>query len=167
VIGTLVLARAALEAKLTRFTMISTDKAVRPESVMGASKRMAELVIQAFGESPACETRSASFVRQRARLIGIGSAAVSRPDPPGRTSHVTHEDITRFFMSIPEATQLVLQASALAQHGEVFVLDMRAHQDRGFSTKYDYALGPQRSGHDNPTETSRSPMSASARGKAL
>jgi FlaA1/EpsC-like NDP-sugar epimerase len=125
VIGTLVLARAALEAKLTRFTMISTDKAVRPESVMGASKRMAELVIQAFGESPACETRF-GIVRFGNVLDSSGSVVQRFRDQirQGGPVTVTHEDITRFFMSIPEATQLVLQASALAKHGEVFVLDM-------------------------------------------
>jgi FlaA1/EpsC-like NDP-sugar epimerase len=125
VIGTLVLARAALEAKLTRFTMISTDKAVRPESVMGASKRMAELVIQAFGESPGCETRF-GIVRFGNVLDSSGSVVQRFRDQirQGGPVTVTHEDITRFFMSIPEATQLVLQASALATHGEVFVLDM-------------------------------------------
>jgi FlaA1/EpsC-like NDP-sugar epimerase len=125
VIGTLVLARAALEAKLTRFTMISTDKAVRPESVMGASKRVAELVIQAFADSPGCETRF-GIVRFGNVLDSSGSvvqrfrAQIRRGGPVT----VTHPDVTRFFMSIPEATQLVLQASAMATHGEVFVLDM-------------------------------------------
>jgi FlaA1/EpsC-like NDP-sugar epimerase len=125
VIGTLVLARAAIEAKLTRFTMISTDKAVRPESVMGASKRMAELVIQSFGESPDCQTRF-GIVRFGNVLDSSGSVVQRFRDQirQGGPITVTHEDITRFFMSIPEATQLVLQASALANHGEVFVLDM-------------------------------------------
>jgi FlaA1/EpsC-like NDP-sugar epimerase len=125
VMGTLVLARAALEAKLTRFTMISTDKAVRPESVMGASKRVAELVIQALAESPGCETRF-GIVRFGNVLDSSGSVVQRFRDQirQGGPVTVTHEDITRFFMSIPEATQLVLQASAMANHGEVFVLDM-------------------------------------------
>ncbi len=125
VIGTLVLARAAADAKLTRFTMISTDKAVRPESVMGASKRMAELVIQAFAEDPACETRF-GIVRFGNVLDSSGSVVQRFRDQirNGGPVTVTHPEITRFFMSIPEATQLVLQASAMATHGEVFVLDM-------------------------------------------
>jgi FlaA1/EpsC-like NDP-sugar epimerase len=125
VIGTLVLARAAMEMKLTRFTMISTDKAVRPESVMGASKRVAELIIQAFAEDSACETRF-GIVRFGNVLDSSGSVVQRFRDQirTGGPVTVTHEDITRFFMSIPEATQLVLQASAMANYGEVFVLDM-------------------------------------------
>ncbi|HEX8669493.1 MAG TPA: nucleoside-diphosphate sugar epimerase/dehydratase [Allosphingosinicella sp.] len=125
VIGTLVLARAAADAKLTRFTMISTDKAVRPESVMGASKRVAELVIQALAHQDGCRTRF-GIVRFGNVLDSSGSvvqrfrAQIRRGGPVT----VTHKDVTRFFMSIPEATQLVLQASAMAEQGEVFVLDM-------------------------------------------
>jgi FlaA1/EpsC-like NDP-sugar epimerase len=125
VIGTWVLVQAAAEANLTRFTMISTDKAVRPKSVMGASKRVAELIVQAFADEPDCKTRfgivrfgnvldsSGSVVQRFRKQIGHGGPVT-----------VTHQDITRYFMSIPEATQLVLQASAMAETGEVFVLDM-------------------------------------------
>jgi FlaA1/EpsC-like NDP-sugar epimerase len=125
VMGTLVLARAALDAKLTRFTMISTDKAVRPESVMGASKRVAELVIQAFAEDPDCRTRF-GIVRFGNVLDSSGSVVQRFREQirEGGPVTVTHPEITRFFMSIPEATQLVLQASAMANKGEVFVLDM-------------------------------------------
>jgi FlaA1/EpsC-like NDP-sugar epimerase len=125
VMGTLVLARAALDAKLTRFTMISTDKAVRPESVMGASKRVAELVIQAFAEDPDCQTRF-GIVRFGNVLDSSGSVVQRFREQirEGGPVTVTHPEITRFFMSIPEATQLVLQASAMANKGEVFVLDM-------------------------------------------
>jgi FlaA1/EpsC-like NDP-sugar epimerase len=123
VIGTWVLARAAFDAKLTRFTMISTDKAVRPESVMGASKRVAELIIQALAEQG--ETRF-GIVRFGNVLDSSGSVVQTFREQirRGGPVTVTHPDITRFFMSIPEATQLVLQASAMARHGEVFVLDM-------------------------------------------
>ncbi|MGA9583078.1 MAG: nucleoside-diphosphate sugar epimerase/dehydratase [Allosphingosinicella sp.] len=123
VIGTWVLARAAFDAKLTRFTMISTDKAVRPESVMGASKRVAELVIQALAEQG--ETRF-GIVRFGNVLDSSGSVVQTFREQirRGGPVTVTHPDVTRFFMSIPEATQLVLQASAMARHGEVFVLDM-------------------------------------------
>jgi FlaA1/EpsC-like NDP-sugar epimerase len=125
VIGTLVLARAALEAKMTRFTMISTDKAVRPESVMGASKRVAELLIHAFAEREDCQTRF-GIVRFGNVLDSSGSVVQRFREQirSGGPVTVTHEDITRFFMSIPEATQLVLQASSMAHRGEVFVLDM-------------------------------------------
>jgi FlaA1/EpsC-like NDP-sugar epimerase len=124
VLGTLVIARAAAEAKLTRFTMISTDKAVRPESVMGASKRVAELIVQGLAERNP-ETRF-GIVRFGNVLDSSGSVVqrfrsqIRRGGPVT----VTHRDVTRFFMSIPEATQLVLQAGAMARHGEVFVLDM-------------------------------------------
>jgi FlaA1/EpsC-like NDP-sugar epimerase len=125
VMGTLVLARAAADAELTRFTMISTDKAVRPESVMGASKRMAELVIQSFAERGNCTTHF-GIVRFGNVLDSSGSVVQRFREQiqNGGPVTVTHPDITRFFMSIPEATQLVLQASAMATSGEVFVLDM-------------------------------------------
>lgn len=125
VVGTLVLARVALETRLTRFTMISTDKAVRPKSVMGASKRVAELVIQAFAAQPECHTRF-GIVRFGNVLDSSGSVVqrFRSQISEGGPVTVTHKEITRFFMSIPEATQLVLQASAMAKYGEVFVLDM-------------------------------------------
>lgn len=125
VIGTLVLARLAVEEKLTRFTMISTDKAVRPESVMGASKRVAELVIQALAHGEGCPTRF-GIVRFGNVLDSSGSVVqrFRSQIAAGGPVTVTHPEVTRYFMSIPEATQLVLQASAIAGHGEVFVLDM-------------------------------------------
>ena len=125
VVGTLVLARLAVEERLTRFTMISTDKAVRPESVMGASKRVAELVIQALAHGEGCPTRF-GIVRFGNVLDSSGSVVqrFRSQIAAGGPVTVTHPDVTRYFMSIPEATQLVLQASAIAARGEVFVLDM-------------------------------------------
>ncbi|HEX8263230.1 MAG TPA: nucleoside-diphosphate sugar epimerase/dehydratase, partial [Allosphingosinicella sp.] len=125
VFGTLAVARAAFDARLTRFTMISTDKAVRPESVMGASKRAAELIIQGLAEQEGCRTRF-GIVRFGNVLDSSGSVVQRFRDQirRGGPVTVTHKDVTRFFMSIPEATQLVLQASAMAERGEVFVLDM-------------------------------------------
>jgi FlaA1/EpsC-like NDP-sugar epimerase len=125
VMGTLVLARLAVEERLTRFTMISTDKAVRPESVMGASKRVAELIIQALAHEEACPTRF-GIVRFGNVLDSSGSVVqrFRNQIAAGGPVTVTHPDVTRYFMSIPEATQLVLQASAMAGRGEVFVLDM-------------------------------------------
>jgi len=125
VLGTLVLAQVAVAANIERFTMISTDKAVRPESVMGASKRAAELIIQALAAEAGCATRF-GIVRFGNVLDSSGSVVQRFRDQikRGGPVTVTHEEVTRFFMSIPEATQLVLQASAMAEGGEVFVLDM-------------------------------------------
>lgn len=125
VMGTLTLVRAAHDAKLKRFTLISTDKAVRPESVMGASKRVGELILQAYADQPDCETRF-GIVRFGNVLDSSGSVVqrFRKQISHGGPITVTHQEITRYFMSIPEATQLVLQASAMAQSGEVFVLDM-------------------------------------------
>ena len=125
VFGTMSVVRAAHGAKLARFTMISTDKAVRPRSVMGASKRVAELIVQAFANSAGCKTKFA-IVRFGNVLDSSGSVVqrFRKQIRVGGPVTVTHQEITRFFMSIPEATQLVLQASAMGERGEVFVLDM-------------------------------------------
>jgi FlaA1/EpsC-like NDP-sugar epimerase len=125
VMGTKVLADACAAAKVRRFTMISTDKAVRPTNVMGSSKRMAELYIQALAQDPKTETRF-GIVRFGNVLDSSGSVVQQfrRQLESGGPITVTHPEITRFFMSIPEATQLVLQANSLAREGEVFVLDM-------------------------------------------
>lgn len=125
VFGTLVVAGEAFDARLTRFTMISTDKAVRPRSVMGASKRVAELIIQSLASRRDCATRF-GIVRFGNVLDSSGSVVerFRRQIRSGGPVTVTHREITRYFMSIPEATQLVLQASAMAKEGEVFVLDM-------------------------------------------
>ena len=125
VFGTLAMVEAAFEAGIGRFTMVSTDKAVRPESVMGASKRIAELIVQAHAARSDCRTKF-GIVRFGNVLDSSGSVVQRFRDQirAGGPVTVTHEEITRFFMSIPEATQLVLQASAMAERGEVFVLDM-------------------------------------------
>ncbi|MCL6678044.1 polysaccharide biosynthesis protein [Sphingomonas sp. RG327] len=125
VFGTLSVVRAAAGSRLARFTMISTDKAVRPTSLMGASKRIAELVVQAFAAEPNCKTRF-GIVRFGNVLDSSGSVVqrFRRQIQAGGPVTITHKDVTRFFMSIPEATQLVLQAGAMASKGEVFVLDM-------------------------------------------
>jgi FlaA1/EpsC-like NDP-sugar epimerase len=125
VLGTLAVVRAAFDANLNRFTMISTDKAVRPRSVMGASKRVAELVVQAYADRLECNTQFA-IVRFGNVLDSSGSVVqrFRKQISAGGPITVTHEEVTRYFMSIPEATQLVLQASAMGHLGEVFVLDM-------------------------------------------
>ncbi|HEX8641149.1 MAG TPA: nucleoside-diphosphate sugar epimerase/dehydratase [Allosphingosinicella sp.] len=125
VLGTRILADACLEAEVARLTMISTDKAVRPTNVMGRSKRVAELYIQGLAREPGRKTQF-GIVRFGNVLDSSGSVVQQfrRQIRAGGPITVTHEDITRFFMSIPEATQLVLQANSLAANGEVFVLDM-------------------------------------------
>ena len=125
VLGTLAVAKAACDAGVDRFTLISTDKAVRPQSVMGGSKRAAELVVQALAGQDDCPTRF-GIVRFGNVLDSSGSVVQKfrQQIRRGGPVTVTHERVTRFFMSIPEATQLVLQASAMADGGEVFVLDM-------------------------------------------
>jgi len=124
VFGTLTMAKAAVAAGVSDFTLISTDKAVRPTNVMGASKRMAELVCQALALEQT-ETRF-SMVRFGNVLGSSGSVIplFRRQIAEGGPLTVTHPDITRFFMTIPEAVQLVIQAGAMGKGGDVFLLDM-------------------------------------------
>jgi UDP-N-acetylglucosamine 4,6-dehydratase len=133
VFGTMIAAETALEAGVATFVLISTDKAVRPSNVMGASKRMAELcclmlserVRSRSGESGAAPTRFI-MVRFGNVLDSAGSVVplFRRQIASGGPVTVTHRDVTRYFMTIPEAAQLVIQASALGEGGEVFLLDM-------------------------------------------
>lgn len=123
VFGTLNMAQEAQMSGVKRFVLISTDKAVRPTNVMGASKRMAELVLQALAQDSAtCFT----MVRFGNVLDSSGSVVplFRRQLAEGGPLTVTHLDVTRYFMTIPEAAQLVLQAGAMAVGGDVFVLDM-------------------------------------------
>jgi FlaA1/EpsC-like NDP-sugar epimerase len=140
VYGTLNIARAALENSVARFVLISTDKAVRPTNVMGASKRMAELVLQALAgdRAPAFidgftapggpQANSTCFTMVRFGNVLDSSGSVvplfRRQLAEGGPLTVTHAEVTRYFMTIPEAAQLVLQAGAMAVGGDVFVLDM-------------------------------------------
>lgn len=124
VFGTLNMARVARDCGVARFVLVSTDKAVRPTNVMGASKRMAELVLQAMAAEPG--QTCFSMVRFGNVLGSSGSVVplFRRQLAAGGPLTVTHQDVTRYFMTIPEAAQLVLQAGAMAGGGEVFVLDM-------------------------------------------
>jgi FlaA1/EpsC-like NDP-sugar epimerase len=124
VFGTLHMAQAAVAAGVHRFVLISTDKAVRPTNVMGATKRMAELVLQAVAQAHA--QTLFSMVRFGNVLGSSGSVVplFRRQLASGGPLTVTDPEVTRYFMTIPEAAQLVLQAGAMGQGGDVFVLDM-------------------------------------------
>ncbi len=125
--GTLVTAEIARELGVGRFVLVSTDKAVRPTSVMGASKRLAELILQGFAAEASGNT---VFTMVRfGNVLGSSGSVVRRfrqQIERGGPVTVTHPDIIRYFMSIPEAAQLVLQAGAMSTGGDVFVLDMGA-----------------------------------------
>jgi len=124
VFGTLAIARLARENNVSSFILISTDKAVRSTNVMGATKRIAELICQAFARDGV--TTTFSMVRF-GNVLGSSGSVIPRfrsQIEAGGPVTVTHPDINRYFMTIPEASQLVIQAGAMAKGGEVFVLDM-------------------------------------------
>lgn len=125
VLGTLFTARAAAENNVSNFVLISTDKAVRPANIMGATKRLAEMILQALDASSTTSTKF-SIVRFGNVLGSSGSVVPKFRNQirDGGPITLTHPQVTRFFMTIPEAAQLVIQAGAMAEGGDVFVLDM-------------------------------------------
>ena len=137
VVGTMNLARAAVESGVANFVLISTDKAVRPTNVMGATKRLAEMILQALSKVQSLESLSkhgaAQINRTRFTMVRFGNVLGSSGSVIPRFREqilhggpvtVTHPNITRYFMTIPEAAQLVIQAGSMGQGGDVFLLDM-------------------------------------------
>jgi FlaA1/EpsC-like NDP-sugar epimerase len=123
VLGTLAVARACIANEVQKFVLISTDKAVNPTNVMGATKRLAEMVCQGLQGSGTTKLLMVRF----GNVLGSSGSVIPKfreQIAQGGPVTVTHPEITRFFMSIPEAAQLVLQAGLMGQGGDIFVLDM-------------------------------------------
>ncbi|MBE5793910.1 MAG: polysaccharide biosynthesis protein [Clostridiales bacterium] len=123
VFGTYLTAKAAIACKAQRFVLISTDKAVNPTNVMGATKRMAEMIIEAMNQASETEFTAVRF----GNVLGSHGSVVPKFEQQIRSGGpvtLTHPEIIRYFMTIPEAASLVLQAASIAKGGELFVLDM-------------------------------------------
>lgn len=127
VFGTLHTAQAAIKCKVETFVLVSTDKAVRPTNTMGATKRLAELVLQALAQSPELHQQTRFTMVRFGNVLGSSGSVVPlfrEQIAAGGPVTVTDPEIIRYFMTIPEAAELVIQAGAMGQGGDVFVLDM-------------------------------------------
>jgi len=152
VFGSLATLEAAIENNVENFLLISTDKAVRPTNVMGATKRVAEMVVQAkdaadCGNTKVCMVRFGNVIGSSGSVVPKFSQQIESGGP----ITVTHKDIVRYFMSIPEAAQLVIQASALCKGGDIFLLDMgRPVQIADLAKSLVYLHGKTLKDEDNP-----------------
>lgn len=123
IIGTKICAESAIEAKAETFVLVSTDKAVRPTNIMGATKRFSELILQSMSQSAKTKMSMVRF----GNVIGSSGSAIplfQKQIKDGGPVTVTHPEVTRYFMTIPEAAELVIQAGSMGNKGDVFVLDM-------------------------------------------
>lgn len=127
IFGTQVCAQAAIDAKVDTFVLISTDKAVRPTNIMGATKRFAELILQSMACEESNDNKTRMTMVRFGNVIGSSGSAIplfQKQIKEGGPVTVTHPEVIRYFMSIPEAAELVIQAGAMGEGGDVFVLDM-------------------------------------------
>lgn len=151
VFGTWHAAEAAIKANVETFVLISTDKAVRPTNVMGASKRLAELVLQGLSKRQAgtrfCMVRFGNVLGSSGSVVPLFRDQIKQGGPVT----VTHPDITRYFMTIPEAAQLVLQAGAMGEGGDVFLLDMgQSVKINDLAVKLIHLMGLELKDQSNP-----------------
>ncbi|MFY8298554.1 polysaccharide biosynthesis protein [Pseudoalteromonas sp. SS15] len=155
VFGTYYSAKAAINAKVETFVLVSTDKAVRPTNVMGTTKRMAELCLQGLAQNKEKGVHKTRFCMVRfGNVLGSSGSVVPlfrRQIKEGGPITLTHPDITRFFMTIPEAAQLVIQAGAMGKGGDVFVLDMgESVKIKDLATKMVHLSGLEVKTESNP-----------------
>lgn len=124
VLGTYIVAKCASQFNVKKFILVSTDKAVNPTNIMGATKRVAEIIITAFNSASSTEYSAVRF----GNVLGSSGSVIlifKQQILEGGPVRVTHPDVKRYFMTIPEACQLVIQAGAIAKGGEIFILDMQ------------------------------------------
>ena len=151
IFGTYYAAEAAVKAGVETFVLISTDKAVRPTNIMGTTKRISELVLQAYNDKGTsttfCMVRFGNVLGSSGSVVPLFKEQIQKGGPVT----ITHEEITRYFMTIPEASQLVIQAGAMAEGGEVFVLDMgKPVKISDLATKMIHLMGLEVKSDENP-----------------
>jgi len=122
ILGTKNIVEMSHKFRIERFIMISTDKAVRPSSVMGATKRVAEMITSCYASNPSrfVSVRFGNVIGSEGSVVHLFKKQIERFGPVT----VTHPEITRYFMTVPESCKLILQAGALGEGGEIFILDM-------------------------------------------